>query len=145
MDHTKNAEPVTVTRTVTMEQIDRTGATAPIQVDLRYDARDPYAVSLRFAYAEQSVRWTFARELLMDGMFEPRGDGDAGRLEAGADVHVAVVLLELVGPDGEALIQAGARELAPFVEEMRAAVPPGTEADHVHLDQAISEILSDSG
>ena len=145
MDHTKNAEPVTVTRTVTMEQIDRTGATAPIQVDLRYDARDPYAVSLRFAYADQSVRWTFARELLMDGMFEPRGDGDVHVCPGLEPPGVAVVLLELVGPDGEALIQAGARELAPFVEEMRAAVPPGTEADHVHLDQAISEILSDSG
>ena len=46
MDGTRNIEPVTVQRTLALEQIDDAGNAAPMQVDFRYDPQDPYAVSL---------------------------------------------------------------------------------------------------
>ena len=143
MDGTRNIEPVTVKRTLALEQIDDAGNAAPMQVDFRYDPQDPYAVSLGFATAEPSVTWTFGRDLLMDGIYEPTGDGDVHVFPSVEASGEAVVLLELVGPDGEALVKVRTRELEPFVELMRATVPPGTERTHLDVDAAIAAILTD--
>lgn len=142
MDGMRNTEPVTVARSLTMEQIDSAGNAAPMEVEFSYDPRDPYAVSLSFVSAEPPVRWTFGRDLLMEGMYEPAGDGDVHVFPSVERSGVAVVLMELVGPEGEALVKARTRELEPFVDDMCALVPPGTESAHLHVDEAIVAILS---
>jgi Streptomyces sporulation and cell division protein, SsgA len=141
MDSARNTEPVTVARTLTMEQIDGAGDVAPMEVEFSYDPRDPYAVSLSFVTAEPSVRWTFGRDLLMEGMYEPSGDGDVHVFPSVEASGVAVVLLELVGPEGEALVKARTREVEPFVDDMCAMVPPSTESAHLHVDETIAAIL----
>jgi hypothetical protein len=88
------------------------------------------------------VRWTFGRDLLTHGLYEPSGDGD---------VHVwpcldaqghAVVIIELCSPDGEALVQAKTGDLSRFVDRMNKAVKPGTETDHMNVDAAITAIFA---
>ena len=48
MDFSMNTAPLTVTQSVTLELIDPTGAVTPIDAELHYDPRDPYAVTTVF-------------------------------------------------------------------------------------------------
>jgi hypothetical protein len=142
MDFSMNTAPATVTQTVTLELIDPTGAATPINAELRYDARDPYAVTTVFMTGTTQVRWTFGRELLTDGLYEPAGDGDVHVWPCLDSEGHAVVIIELCSPDGEALVQARTGDLSAFVEKMNKAVSPGTESALVDVDAAIDAILS---
>lgn len=142
MDFSMNTAPLTVTQAVTLELIDPTGAVTPLEAELHYDPRDPYAVTTVFMTGSSQVRWTFGRELLSDGLFEPAGDGDVHVWPClDADGH-AVVIIELCSPDGEALVQARTGDLSSFVDRMVAAVEPGTESDYVDMDAMITAIFT---
>ena len=142
MDFSMNTAPLTVTQPVMLELIDPTGTVTPLEAELHYDPRDPYAVTTVFMTGSTTVRWTFGRELLCSGLYEPSGDGD---------VHVwpcldtdgrAVVIIELCSPDGEALVQARTGDLNNFVERISKAVAPGNESAHVDVDAAIAAIFA---
>jgi hypothetical protein len=141
MDFSTNTTPVAVTQLTTLELIDATGGSTPIEAELRYDPSDPYAVTTVFMTGPSQVRWTFGRDLLMRGLYEPSGDGDVHVWPClDADGH-AVVIIELCSPDGEALVQAKTGELSAFVTRTSQAVRPGSECEHIDLDAAISAIL----
>jgi hypothetical protein len=142
MDYSMNMAPATVTQPVRLELIDASGAATPIEAELRYDASDPFAVTTVFMTGHSEVRWTFGRDLLSDGLYEPAGDGD---------VHVwpcldtnghAVVIIELCSPDGEALVQARTGDLRAFVDRMNKAVKPGTESELLDVDAVIASIFA---
>ena len=142
MDFSMNTAPLTVTQPVTLELIDATGAVTPIEAELQYDPRDPYAVTTVFMTGSSQIRWTFGRELLIEGLYEPSGDGDVHVWPClDSDGH-AVVIIELCSPDGEALVQARTGDLSTFVDRMSAAVAPGTETDHLDIDAAITAIFT---
>jgi len=137
-----NTTPLTVTQPLMLELIDSSGSGTALQAELRYDPRDPYAVTAVFMTGATPVRWTFGRDLLIEGLYEPTGDGD---------VHVwpcldadgrAVVIIELCSPDGEALVQARTGDLSTFVERMNQAVEPGSESDHLDIDAALASIFT---
>jgi hypothetical protein len=143
MDYSMNTAALTVTQAVALELIDPTGAVTPIDAELHYDPSDPYAVTAVFITGATQVRWTFGRDLLAEGLYEPTGDGD---------VHVwpcldadgrAVVIIELCSPDGEALVQAQTGDLSAFVDRMNRAVAPGRESDNMDVDAALAAIFAD--
>jgi hypothetical protein len=141
MDYSMNTAPLIVSQAVTLELIDPTGAATPLEAELQYDPRDPYAVTTVFMTGRSQVRWTFGRDLLASGLYEPSGDGDVHVWPClDADGH-AVVIIELSSPDGEALVQARTGDLSIFVEKMSKAVLPGTESEYLDLDAAITAIL----
>ncbi|GAB2757219.1 SsgA family sporulation/cell division regulator [Nocardioides pakistanensis] len=141
MDYSMNTAPVIVSQSVTLELIDSTGTATPIEAELQYDPRDPYAVTTVFITGRSQVRWTFGRDLLASGLYEPSGDGDVHVWPClDADGH-AVVIIELCSPDGEALIQARTGDLSVFVDRMTKAVAPGSESEYLDLDAAINAIL----
>jgi len=141
MDYSMNTAPMTVSQAVTLELIDSSGSGTPIEAELQYDPRDPYAVTTVFMTGRSQVRWTFGRELLASGLYEPSGDGDVHVWPClDADGH-AVVIIELCSPDGEALVQARTGDLSAFVERMSKAVLPGNESAYLNVDAAISAIL----
>lgn len=142
MDYTTNTTPLTLTQPVTLELIDATGDSTPIEAELQYDPRDPYAMTTVFMTGHSQVRWTFGRDLLAEGLFQPAGDGDVHVwpcLDAGGH---AVVIIELCSPDGEALVQAKSGDLTSFVERMTKAVPPGAESEHINVDATITAIFA---
>lgn len=142
MDHSMNTAPLAVTQAVTLELIDATGTSTPIEAELQYDPRDPYAVTTVFMTGRNRVRWTFGRDLLADGVYEPSGDGDVHVWPClDSDGH-AVVIIELCSPDGEALVQARAGDLTAFVDRMCRSVQPGSESEHVDVDAAIAAIFA---
>jgi hypothetical protein len=142
MEHPLNTAPAAVTQQLGLELIDGTGSATPIQAELHYDPRDPYAMTAVFLTGDSEVRWTFGRDLLLEGISEPIGDGD---------VHVwpcmdadgrPVVLIELCSPDGEALVQARTGDLASFLDRVTAAVPPGAEPRLLDIDAALASIFA---
>ena len=141
MDFSTNTTPLAVTQPLALDLIDATGAATPIEAELHFDPRDPYAVTTVFMTGHSQVRWTFGRELLTGGLYEPSGDGDVHVWPClDADGH-AVVIIELCSPDGEALVQARTGDLSSFVERMHKAVRPGTESEYIDVDGAILAIL----
>ena len=141
MDFSTNTTPLAVTQPLALDLIDATGAATPIEAELHFDPRDPYAVTTVFMTGHSQVRWTFGRELLAEGLYEPSGDGDVHVWPClDADGH-AVVIIELCSPDGEALVQARTGDLSGFVDRMNKAVRPGTESEYIDVDGAILAIL----
>lgn len=129
-----------VTQLVTLELIDPLGDATPLETELAYDPKDPFAVSATFMTVAGQVRWTFSRDLLLAGLHEPTGDGDVHVWPCLDNAGRSVVIIELCSPDGEALVQAAATDIAAFVEQITSAVVPGTET--IDIEAAIAAIFA---
>ncbi|MFB0619759.1 SsgA family sporulation/cell division regulator [Streptomyces sp. AGS-58] len=114
----------------------------PVPARLEYRSDDPYAVHATFHIdSEHPVSWTFARELLVEGVFRPCGDGDVRVWPAKADGH-RVVLLALRSPDGDALLRAPVPQVSAWLERTLRVVPPGTEGGRLGIDGALGELFA---
>lgn len=125
-----------------MEFVDTEGLSTPLDAEFEYNAADPFAVSILFKGEPAPVRWTFARDLLIEGFFEPTGDGDVHVWPCLSPEGSAVVILELISPSGEVLIQVNSRELSQFLQRITTAVPRGEESDLLDFDDEITSLLS---
>ncbi|MBT2367194.1 SsgA family sporulation/cell division regulator [Streptomyces sp. ISL-10] len=118
-----------------------------IPVELRYETSDPYAVRMTFHLpGDAPVTWAFGRELLLDGINAPSGDGDVHiaptRPDALSDVHIRL----RVGSDS-ALFRVGAPPLVAFLDRTDKLVPLGQELVlgdfEVSLEEALGRILAE--
>jgi len=125
-----------------MEFVDTEGLSTPLDAEFEYDPADPFAVSILFSDEPTPVRWTFARELLIEGFYEPTGDGDVHVWPCLSTNGSAVVILELSSPSGEVLVQVSSRAVAAFIHQMVAMVPVGAESDIVDLDAEINRLFA---
>ncbi|MCX4236328.1 SsgA family sporulation/cell division regulator [Streptomyces sp. NPDC020707] len=113
----------------------------PVQARLSYRSDDPYAVHVTFHIGtDHPVSWTFARELLVEGVFRPCGHGDVRAWPTKVGGR-GVVLMALSSPDGDALLEAPAAQVSAWLERTLRAVPPGTEADRLGIDDGLAELL----
>ena len=116
----------------------------PVRAGLRYDAADPYAVQVTFhtgsAAGEDVVEWTFARQLLGDGIVRASGEGDV-QVWPSTSGREAVVCLSLSSPSGRALFEVPLEALADFLGQTYAAVPTGTESDFVDVEAELALLL----
>ncbi len=138
----KHNTPVVVSQVLLLELIDPSGAVAPLEPELSYDPADPLAVSATFSTVAGQVRWTFGRDLLIEGLVEPVGDGDVHVWPCLDNDGNSVVIIELCSPDGEALVQGDVAEITAFVDSMLQAAAPGAESDHLDLDLTIAAIFA---
>ncbi len=136
--------PVTVSTEMQLQLV-VPGATAlPVRASLSYDASDPYAVCVAFhtgaVSSSDTVEWTFARQLLTDGVTAPVGSGDVRVWPAGV-AGEPVACLSLSSPSGKALFELPVPELVEFLTMTYAAVPTGAESDHVDVDAELALLL----
>ena len=111
----------------------------PVKVDahLRYDARDPFAVSVSFDAGANQIEWTFARDLLDKGLWEAVGDGDVKVWpRAGA------VFLALCSPSGKAVLETRRPAIADFMARIERIVPVGHESEFVDVDRELDVLFS---
>ena len=134
--------PTVVSQVLMLELVDPSGAVAPLETELSYDPADPLAVSATFSTVAGRVRWTFGRDLLIEGLVEPVGDGDVHVWPCVDNDGNSVVIIELCSPDGEALVQGRTADITAFVERMTRSVAPGAEATLLDVDAAIAAILA---
>ncbi|MGR8010278.1 SsgA family sporulation/cell division regulator [Streptomyces hypolithicus] len=114
----------------------------PVPARLAYRTADPYAVHVIFHIGSDSpVHWTFARELLVEGVFRPCGHGDVRIWPTKVDAR-SMICLALTSPDGDAILEAPSAAVSAWLERTLRAVPPGTEADRLGLDDALAELLA---
>ncbi|HET6165683.1 MAG TPA: SsgA family sporulation/cell division regulator [Marmoricola sp.] len=130
-----------ITEQMRLEFVDTEGLSTPLDAEFEYNPADPFAVSILFSDEPTPVRWTFARELLVEGFYEPTGDGDVHVWPCLNTEGAAVVILELSSPSGEVLVQVSSRALSAFIHQMVAMVPAGSEAQHVDLDAEIAQLF----
>jgi hypothetical protein len=109
---------------------------------LTYHADDPFAVHIAFHIgSDNPVYWTFARELLVEGVFRPCGNGDV-RIWPTKIEGRSLVCVALTSPDGDALLQAPSEVVSAWLERTLRVVPPGTETGRLGIDQALAALLT---
>ncbi|MFF9273583.1 SsgA family sporulation/cell division regulator [Streptomyces griseosporeus] len=114
----------------------------PVPARLTYRTDDPYAVHITFHInSEYPVNWTFARELLVEGVFRPCGHGDVRVWPTKVDGR-SVVLMALSSPDGDALLEAPSAPVSAWLERTLRVVPPGTEGEQLGIDDALDQLLA---
>lgn len=141
MDHvTQTAQAVI--QTLLLELVDAAGDVTGLEADFRYEPADPFAVTAVFKTGSGPVTWTFGRELLVHGAYEPTGDGDVHVWPCLSADGTAVVIIELSSPEGQVLVQASSRDMARFVAAMLTSVPLGNEADLVDVDSELAGLFT---
>jgi hypothetical protein len=105
-----------------------------------FDPADACAVTLVLQTPSGPVTWTFARDLLVEGQYEPAGDGDVHVWPCLSACGEAVVIVELCSPTGEALLQFPTRAVQDFVYASLDAVPAG--AEEVDVDGWLEQLLA---
>jgi hypothetical protein len=130
-----------VTEHVNLEFVSTEGESTSLEAELVYDPVDPFAVTTIFKTGTQEVSWTFGRDLLVEGLYEPVGDGDVHVWPCLSSQGTAVVIIELSSPEGELLVQAGSKDVNRFVAAMLTSVPVGEEVAHVDLDAMLGSIF----
>lgn len=113
-----------------------------IPVELNFDSADPYAVRFTFDLpGDAPVTWAFSRELLLDGLTRPSGEGDI-HVEPASGAYLSDVFISLqVGPE-QALFRAGAAPLVAFLDRSDRLVPLGKEEICGTLDAELDRILA---
>ena len=133
--------PATVSTELGLHLVIPGANSMPVRAGLRYDIDDPYAVQVRFhthsSEDADSVEWTFARQLLTDGVAGPTGEGDV-RVWPSDGLEVS---LSLSSPSGKALFQVPLRELVDFLTMSYEVVPTGAESDHIDVDSELAMLL----
>lgn len=136
--------PDTVTSELQLRLLVPGTPSLPVRADLRYEPSDPYAVQVAFhtstAGSGDVVEWTFARDLLRDGVHTPCGEGDV-QVWPSSRAGDPVVCLSLSSPSGRALFEVPLRALADFLARTYDAVPTGTEGEHVDVDGELALLL----
>ncbi|MEU9243444.1 SsgA family sporulation/cell division regulator [Streptomyces shenzhenensis] len=114
----------------------------PVPARLTYRSDDPYAVHVSFHLdSDFPVHWAFARDLLVEGVFRPSGQGDVRVWPAKAKGR-SVVLMALSSPDGDALLEAPATRVSAWLERTLWVVPPGSEGGQLGIDAALDQLFA---
>ena len=128
---------------VAVERFDESGSLVQSDALFSYDPGDPFAATLTLKASPRDVRWTFARDLLIDGLFEPAGEGDVVVFPfLDPETGSAVTVLELRSPDGTFMAQVAQQALQAFVRAMLDSVPLGAESDLVDLDRLVELLVA---
>jgi hypothetical protein len=136
--------PTSVSTELQLRLVVPGAASLPVRAGLRYDVTDPYAVQVSFHTGSSGegeiVDWTFARQLLTDGVSAPVGEGDV-QVWPSASAGLPVVCLSLSSPSGKALFEVPLPELVDFLGQTYAAVPTGCESEHVDVEAELALLL----
>ncbi|MFL6136859.1 MAG: SsgA family sporulation/cell division regulator [Frankiaceae bacterium] len=136
-----SAHPVSVSTELDLRLVVPGSASLPVKADSRYDVSDPYAVHVAFHTGTgEVVEWTFARQLLTDGVTRPVGEGDV-QVWPSYSGSEQVVCLALSSPSGRALFEIPLPQLVEFLTKTYAVIPTGSESDHVDVDAELALLL----
>ncbi len=113
-----------------------------VPAKLSYGTDDPYAVHIAFHTGSANpVHWTFARELLVEGVFRPCGQGDVRVWPTKVDDR-SVICMALTSPDGDALLEAPTTAVSAWLERTLRVVAPGQESEVLGMDEALEHLLT---
>jgi hypothetical protein len=115
----------------------------PVPVIMRYVSADPLAVHVDFlphVYPnDKSMTWSFARDLLAEGLRAPTGIGDVHISPCGR-LHTIVTLRTV---EGQAVLRFETSVIRRFLEDSYIAVAPGREDMNSALEQSLASLLDE--
>jgi hypothetical protein len=117
------------------------GSTIPVTCRLSYDSADAFAVTAQFTLGQQQTTWVFGRDLLQAGLQAPSGEGDVQIRPGFDDEGRPAVYLELLSPEGRALLRASAARITTFLRATQILVPVGGESERIDVDELLRELL----
>lgn len=126
---------------MSLQWLDARGRSIALPADLGYDPADPYAVSVTFGTRDEAVTWLVGRDLLLDGLTDPVGEGDVLLWPSIDDHGRASVVLELCCPNGRMIAQLSTRELSSFLSRTLLVVPQGAEL--LDVDELVASLTSE--
>lgn len=132
----------TVHADIAMHSVDVLGTLHHLDATFGYDAADPFAVTVTFRTAYGDVAWTFARDLLLEGIDTPAGDGDVHVWPSDDDDGRPVVVVELESDDGQLMAQAPRWAVRRFAARTLRCVPAGAESELLDLDAVLDALLA---
>ncbi|MET8509830.1 SsgA family sporulation/cell division regulator [Streptomyces sp. NPDC004787] len=102
----------------------------PVTAVLRYRTADPFAVTMEFLGTDRApvVKWTFSRDLLLEGINHACGEGDIRVWPMCGPTGTRLCIL-LVPSDRSALMTTPLAEIVSWLKRTTELVPPGTESD----------------
>lgn len=134
----------TLSQDVALECLDFSGRTVELAASLGYDTTDPFAVWITFPSPTGAVRWAMSREVLLQGLTDPAGSGDVEVWPSVDPMGREWVAFEFRSPDGRLIAQADTNDVQRFLTLTLAAVPAGTESDHLDIDAVVEGLLGRS-
>jgi len=136
------SRPTTVSADLELRLVVPGSSSLPVLASIRYDSADPYAVHVCFHTGGErgTVEWSFARQLLTEGLTQATGEGDVKVWPS----HVAgraTVYLALSSPSGQAVFEVTLHDLAEYLTSSYVAVPTGSEGDFLDIDAELALLL----
>lgn len=122
-----------LTQQVALQCLDARGRSVDLPAVLGYYPEDPWAVEVTFGKPGEAVRWLIGRDLLLQGMTDPAGEGDVQLWPSIDEYGRAAVVIELRSPHGRLVTQLPTRDLGSFLGRTLLLVPEGTERIDVDL------------
>lgn len=115
----------------------------PVPATLTYDPTDAFAMKLTMVTGpgNSTVEWVFARQLLVDGVVSPSGEGDV-HVWPVYDEDRSTTFLSLSSPSGSALLETDTAKLVEFLTLTLQLVPLGTEGRYLDMDSELMELLA---
>jgi hypothetical protein len=112
-------------RTVFVLDTQEQGGTGdvPLSCLLQYDPEEPFTVNHSFMVVPNPVTWSYGREILIDALMSPAGQGDVRAWVEGEKFH-----MYLKSPEGEARIWCPLAEMEEFLRLVLLMVPIGEES-----------------
>ena len=112
----------------------------PVSTRWTYDSTEPYAMTVAFATERgRWIEWVFARDLLLDGLSEPSGEGD---FRVTPDADPDLLILEIHAPSGSAAFVIDRYDTEDFLARTLDLVPTGAESTHFDIDRLLAELTA---
>lgn len=134
--------PSAVTAEIFLRMVVDSDTTIDVPCSLDYRAEEPYAVRATFRTGAADIEWTFARDLMSEGLTRPAGEGDVV-IWTESTGPKPLMLVALNSPSGQAVLEADKSVMEVFLARTYDIVPAGSESMEVLVDSWISQILSE--
>lgn len=110
----------------------------PVPTAVTYrPAEDPYAIKFTF-YTPEPVEWTFARDLLIEGLEVPSGTGDVRFAPAGDFV---IMRISSEDPNNPAEFMFARTDIMAIVDIAETMMPRGRETEVINWDKELRVLL----
>lgn len=134
--------PTAVTAELSLRMVVDSDRTIEVPCDFEYRSDEPYAVRATFRTGAADIEWMFARDLILEGLQRPSGEGDVV-IWPEHQGDVPLVLLALNSPTGQAVLECDRAHIEHFVKRTFDIVAVGEEGATAGVDRCIDLILGE--
>lgn len=132
--------PTAVTAELSLRMVVDSDRTIDVPCSFEYCIEDPYAVRATFRTGLADIEWMFGRDLVLEGLQRPSGEGDVV-IWPEFQGSTPLVLIALSSPSGQAVLECDRAHIELFLRRTFDIVPVGQESATVDIDGTIDAIL----